>query len=132
MPAAIPITQSATNPLSGLVLRDVLEPRPTPGWSRGRVAASSLNLNGLWTLRGVGRPRSTSRLSLGRDDGGEVIDRRSIGDSDARGDETLDPNPVLLSEQHDGAFVEHLTVSTRICEVIPAWIARFMTTAKGQ
>ncbi|WP_405774946.1 hypothetical protein [Streptomyces sp. NBC_01538] len=48
------------------------------------------------------------------EDGNEVIVHSVIGDPDAGlGDETLGPNRALLSEQHDGTFVEYLTVPTR-------------------
>ncbi|MGY4977153.1 zinc-binding dehydrogenase [Streptomyces sp. 900105755] len=130
MLAATAISQSAADPLSGLVLRDVPVPRPKPGWSRVRVVASSLNMHDLWTLRGVGHPPERLPIVLGCDavgydeDGNEVIVHPVIGDPDAgRGDETLDPNRALLSEQHDGAFAEYLTVPTRNLVPKPAWLS---------
>ncbi|MEU6506977.1 zinc-binding dehydrogenase [Streptomyces sp. NPDC046942] len=130
MLAATAISQSAADPLSGLVLRDVPVPRPKPGWSRVRVVASSLNMHDLWTLRGVGHPADRLPIILGCDaagydeDGNEVIVHPVIGDPDAgRGDETLDPNRALLSEQHDGAFAEYLTVPTRNLVPKPAWLS---------
>jgi NADPH:quinone reductase-like Zn-dependent oxidoreductase len=128
--AATAISQSAADPLSGLVLRDVPVPHPKPGWSRVRVVASSLNMHDLWTLRGVGHPPERLPIVLGCDaaghdeDGNEVIVHPVIGDPDAgRGDETLDPNRALLSEQHDGAFAEYLTVPTRNLVPKPAWLS---------
>jgi len=128
--AAAAISQSATDPLSGLVLRDVPEPRPRPGWSLVRVVASSLNMHDLWTLRGVGHPADRLPIVLGCDaagydeDGNEVIVHPVIADPDAgRGDETLDPNRALLSERHDGAFAEYLTVPTRNLVPKPAWLS---------
>ncbi|MFF7284387.1 zinc-binding dehydrogenase [Streptomyces griseorubiginosus] len=130
MLAATAISQSAADPLSGLVLRDVPVPHPKPGWSRVRVAASSLNMHDLWTLRGVGHPADRLPIVLGCDaagydeDGNEVIVHPVLGDPDAGGgDETLDPNRALLSEQHDGAFAEYLTVPTRNLVPKPAWLS---------
>ena len=130
MLAAIAVSQSAADPLSGLALRDVPVPRPKPGWSVVRVVASSLNMHDLWTLRGVGHPADRLPIVLGCDatgydeHGNEVIVHPVIGDPDAgRGDETLDPDRALLSEQHDGAFAEYLTVPTRNLIPKPAWLS---------
>ncbi|HEY8981666.1 MAG TPA: zinc-binding dehydrogenase [Streptomyces sp.] len=130
MLAAIAISQSATDPLSGLVLRDVPEPAPRPGWSRVRVMASSLNMHDLWTLKGVGHPPDRLPIVLGCDaagydeDGNEVIVHPVLGDPDAGGgDETLDPDRALLSERHDGAFAQYLTVPTRNLVPKPDWLS---------
>ncbi|WP_340377857.1 zinc-binding dehydrogenase [Streptomyces sp. SS7] len=130
MLAAIAISQSATDPLSGLVLRDVPEPAPRPGWSRVRVMASSLNMHDLWTLKGVGHPADRLPIVLGCDaagydeDGNEVIVHPVLGDPDAGGgDETLDPDRALLSERHDGAFAQYLTVPTRNLVPKPDWLS---------
>ena len=95
-----------------------------------RVVASSLNMHDLWTLRGVGHPADRLPIVLGCDatgydeHGNEVIVHPVIGDPDAgRGDETLDPDRALLSEQHDGAFAEYLTVPTRNLIPKPAWLS---------
>src|SRR5260370_14804181 len=130
MLAATAISQSATEPLSGLVLGDAPVPYLQPGWSLVRVVASSLNMHDLWTLRGVGHPPERLPIVLGCDaagydeDGNEVIVHPVLGDPDAgRGDETLDPNRALLSERHDGAFAEYLTVPTRNLVPKPAWLS---------
>ncbi|GAA4965794.1 NADPH:quinone reductase-like Zn-dependent oxidoreductase [Nonomuraea thailandensis] len=130
MLAATAVSQSATDPLSGLVLGDVPKPEPRPGWSIVRVVSSSLNMHDLWTLRGVGHPPERLPIILGCDaagydeDGNEVIVHPVIADPDAgRGDETLDPNRALLSEQHDGAFAEYLTVPTRNLIPKPSWLS---------
>ncbi|WP_128381586.1 zinc-binding dehydrogenase [Streptomyces cavernae] len=130
MLAATAISQSATAPLSGLVLRDIPKPRAKPGWSRVRVVASSLNMHDLWTLRGVGHPPERLPIVLGCDaagydeDDNEVIVHPVIGDPDAGfGDETLDPNRALLSEQHDGAFAEYMTVPIRNLIPKPPWLS---------
>ena len=128
--AATAVSQNATDPLSGLVLRDMSKPRPKPGWSVVRVVASSLNMHDLWTLRGVGHPADRLPIVLGCDaagydeNGNEVIVHPVIADPDAgRGDETLDPARALLSEQHDGAFAEYLTVPARNLVPKPRWLS---------
>ena len=67
---ATAIAQSATNPLSGLVLRERDKPQAKPGWSVVRVVASSLNMHDLWTLRGVGHPPERLPIVLGCDAAG--------------------------------------------------------------
>ncbi|ADP82096.1 zinc-binding dehydrogenase [Pseudofrankia inefficax] len=130
MRAAFADSQSDTDPLSGLVLREVPKPSPRPGWSTVRVVASSLNMHDLWTLRGVGHPPERIPIILGCDAAGydeagnEVIIHPVIADPDAgHGDETLDPNRALLSEQHNGAFAEYLSVPTRNVVPKPAWLS---------
>jgi NADPH:quinone reductase-like Zn-dependent oxidoreductase len=130
MLAASAISQSATDPLSGLVVGDVPDPEPAPGWSIVRVVASSLNMHDLWTLRGVGHPPDRLPIVLGCDaagidqDGNEVLVHPIIADPDAgRGDETLDPNRALLSERHNGAFAQLLKVPARNLVPKPPWLS---------
>ncbi|MEU9734792.1 zinc-binding dehydrogenase [Streptomyces sp. NPDC048002] len=129
MLAAIATSQSSTDPLSGLVLGDVTEPEARPGWSTVRVVSSSLNMHDLWTLRGVGHPPERLPIVLGCDaagydeNGNEVLVHPVIADPDAGlGDETLDPGRVLLSERHNGAFAEFLSVPTRNLVPKPSWL----------
>jgi NADPH:quinone reductase-like Zn-dependent oxidoreductase len=129
MLAASAISQSTTDPLSGLVVGDIPALIPPPGWAVVRVVASSLNMHDLWTLRGVGHPADRLPIVLGCDaagidqDGNEVIVHPVIADPDAgRGDETLDPNRALLSERHNGAFAEYLTVPARNLVPKPPWL----------
>ena len=130
MLAATAVSQSAADPLSGLVLSEMAQPRPKPGWAVVKVVSSSLNMHDLWTLRGVGHPAEQLPIVLGCDaagydeDGNAVIVYPVIGDYDAgRGDETLDPNRALLSERHDGAFAEYLTVPRRNLVPKPDWLS---------
>jgi NADPH:quinone reductase-like Zn-dependent oxidoreductase len=120
MLAAVAVSQSADDPLSGLVLREVPVPEIRPGWALVRVVASSLNMHDLWTLRGVGHPPEELPRILGCDAAGydalgnPVVVYPVIASSDqGNGDETLDPQRALLSEKHDGAFAEWLLVPER-------------------
>jgi NADPH:quinone reductase-like Zn-dependent oxidoreductase len=130
MLAATAVSQNPDDPLSGLVLTDVPKPQPSAGWAVVRVVSSSLNMHDLWTLRGVGHSPEHIPIVLGCDaagydeDGNEVIVYPVIADPDAGGgDETLDPNRALLSERHNGAFAEYLTVPRRNLIPKPAWLS---------
>jgi NADPH:quinone reductase-like Zn-dependent oxidoreductase len=74
------------------------------------VAAASLNMHDLWTLRGVGIKPDQFPMILGCDvagrlaDGTEVVLSPVIGDPDVAGDETLDPKRTLLTEKAQGTF----------------------------
>ncbi|MFN2556722.1 MAG: zinc-binding dehydrogenase [Nitriliruptorales bacterium] len=112
---------SMPDPLSGLTFDDDYpEPAPGEGWQRVRVRAASLNHHDLWTLRGVGIRKDQLPIVLGCDaagvteDGREVIVHAVIGDADeGGGDETLDPQRTLLSEQYDGTFADWVAVPRR-------------------
>ncbi len=112
---------SMSDPLSGLALdQDYPEPEQREGWELVRVKAASLNHHDLWTLRGVGIREEQLPIVLGCDgagvteDGREVIVHAVIGDADeGGGDETLDPQRALLSEQHDGTFADQVAVPRR-------------------
>jgi NADPH:quinone reductase-like Zn-dependent oxidoreductase len=106
-------------PLDGLVIGERPEPEPRPGWSTVRVKAASLNHHDLWTLRGVGIKESQLPMILGGDAAGvdtatgqEVVLHSVISAEDWSGDETLDPGRSLLSEKHQGALAEFVTVPT--------------------
>src|ERR1700712_485386 len=107
-------------PLDGLVVGERPEPEPRPGWTTVRVKAASLNHHDLWTLRGVGIKESQLPMTLGGDAAGidtatgqEVVVHSVISAEDWFGDETLDPGRSLLSEKHQGALAELVTVPTR-------------------
>lgn len=81
-------------------------------------------------IAGRGAPADRLPIVLGCDaagfdqDGNEVIVYPVIANPDAgMGDETLDPDRALLSERHDGAFAEYLTVPTRNLVPKPAWLS---------
>jgi NADPH:quinone reductase-like Zn-dependent oxidoreductase len=87
-------------------------------------------MHDLWTLRGIGHPADKLPIVLGCDAAGYDEDDNAvlvypvIGDPDAGGgDETLDPNRALLSERHNGAFAEYLTVPRRNLVPKPDWLS---------
>lgn len=106
------------DPLRGLVIGEQPQPDPTPGWTRVRVKAASLNHHDLWTLRGVGISADRLPMILGCDaagvdeDGNRVLVYSVIADP-AYDDETMDPHRSLLSEIHPGTFADYVSVPTR-------------------
>lgn len=130
MLAAVAVAQNADDPLGGLELREVPDPVVPDGWAKVAVRSSALNMHDVWTLRGVGHPADRIPMILGCDaagvdeNGNEVIVYPVIADADGgMGDETLDPNRALLSEQHDGAFAGYLVVPRRNLIPKPDWLS---------
>jgi len=118
MLAAYAASQSATDPLSGLVIGERPDPEPRPGWSVVTLKAAGLNHHDVWSLKGVGLPADRLPMVLGCDGAGldadcnEVI-VHAVGASEGwHGDETLDPRRSLLSELHDGTLAEKVLVPT--------------------
>lgn len=100
------------------------------GWAKVEIRSSSLNMHDVWTLRGVGHPADRLPIILGCDaagvdeHGNEVIVYPVIGNPDnGGGDETLDPDRALLSEQHNGTFAEYMIVPQRNLIPKPAWLS---------
>ena len=114
------ISQSSTDPLSGLSVAEVPPPEPPDGWVRVNLRTCALNHHDLWSLKGVGLDPSRLPMTLGcdgaglLDDGTEVVIHSVIGDPEAgQGDETLDPRRTLLSELHQGTLAEQVIVPLR-------------------
>jgi NADPH:quinone reductase-like Zn-dependent oxidoreductase len=131
MRAAVATGMNAQSPLSALTLVDDWPlPEPGPDQVRIRVAATTVNMHDLWTLRGVGVPADAFPKILGCDivgwdpDGREVMVTGCFGDPDAgEGDETLDPNRSLISEDLPGSFGEYTIVPRRNVIPKPAWLS---------
>lgn len=118
MLAAYAASQSASDPLSGLVVGERPEPEVPAGWSRVTLRAAALNHHDVWSLRGVGLPADRLPMILGCDgagvdeQGNEVIVHAVVPSEGWRGDETLDPRRTLLSELHHGTLAEQVVVPT--------------------
>ena len=129
--AAVATRSSADSPLSSLELRsDWPAPTPGPGQTRIRLAATTVNMHDLWTLRGVGVKPEAFPLILGcditgwDDEGREVMVTGAFGDPDAGdGDETFDPNRSLISEVLPGSFAEYTIAPSRNVIPKPAWLS---------
>jgi NADPH:quinone reductase-like Zn-dependent oxidoreductase len=107
------------DPLASLEVGERPEPVAPEGWVTVKVAAASLNMHDLWTLRGVGIKADQFPMILGCDgagtlpDGTEVVLHSVIGDPTWSGDETLDPRRTLLTEKHQGTFADTVVVPAR-------------------
>ncbi len=118
MLAVYAAAQSATDPLSGLVVGERPEPEDRKGWTVVRLRAAALNHHDVWSLRGVGLPADRLPMVLGCDGAGvvqagnEVIVHAVVASEGWRGEETLDPRRTLLSELHDGTLAEQVVVPT--------------------
>lgn len=116
MRAAYVASQSATDPLAGLVVGDRPAPTARPGWVTVSVRAAGLNHHDLWSLRGVGLAADRLPMILGCDgagvmaDGSDVIVHAVVPSDTWRGDDTLDPERSLLSERYDGTLAEQVAI----------------------
>ncbi len=116
MLAAYAASQSASDPLSGLVVGERPDPAPPAGWVTIDLKAAALNHHDVWSLRGVGLPADRLPMVLGCDgagvdaQGNEVIIHSVVPSDGWRGEETLDPRRTLLSELHDGTLAEKVIV----------------------
>lgn len=121
MRAAVAVRIDEQNPLSALELKDGWPvPEPGPGQVRVRLAATTVNMHDLWTLRGVGVHEKAFPRILGCDitgwdtSGNEVLVTGAFADPDAGGgDETFDPKRALISEDLPGSFGEYTVVPAR-------------------
>lgn len=131
MRAAVATRSDPSAPLTALRLVDDWPlPEPAPGQVRIRVAATTVNMHDLWTLRGVGVAPDAFPMILGCDivgwdpQGREVMVTGCFGDPDeGGGDETLDPQRTLISEELPGSFAEHTIVPRRNVIPKPEWLS---------
>ena len=118
MLSAYAVSQSFSDPLSGLVVDQRPDPVARPGWSVVKLAAAGLNHHDVWSLQGVGLAADRLPMILGCDgagvdeEGNEVIIHAVIPSDGWVGDETLDPARTLLSELYDGTLAEYVAVPT--------------------
>ena len=128
---------NAGSPLSSLTLGERPEPEVPDGWVAVRVAAASLNMHDIWTLRGVGIKPDQFPMILGCDgagtlpDGTEVVLHSVIGDPAWTGEETLDPKRTLLTEKHQGTFAGTVVVPARNAVPKPAGLSTVHAACMG-
>ena len=70
MLAAYAVSQSSSDPLSGLVIGQRPDPVARPGWSVVKLRAMGLNHHDVWSLLGVGLPADRLPMILGCDGSG--------------------------------------------------------------
>jgi NADPH:quinone reductase-like Zn-dependent oxidoreductase len=104
------------NPLASLRSGDRPDPEVPDGSVAVTIAAASLNMHDLWTLRGVGIKPEQFPMILGCDgagvllDGSEVVIYPVMTSPGWIGDETLDPRRTLLTEKLPGTFADTVVV----------------------
>ncbi|HEX4103116.1 MAG TPA: zinc-binding dehydrogenase [Pseudonocardiaceae bacterium] len=104
------------DPLASLRVGDRPDPEVPAGTVAVAVAAASLNMHDLWTLRGVGIKPEQFPMILGCDgagvlpDGSEVVIYPVVTSPGWFGDETLDPRRTLLTEKLPGTFADTVVV----------------------
>jgi NADPH:quinone reductase-like Zn-dependent oxidoreductase len=124
-------------PLDPLTVGERPEPEVPDGWVAVRVAAASLNMHDIWTLRGVGIKPEQFPMILGCDgagtleDGTEVVLHSVIGDPNWSGDETLDPKRTLLTEKYQGTFADTVVVPRRNTVPKPAGLTMAQASVMG-
>ena len=110
------VSQSDTDPLSGLEVGERPDPKVPEGWTTVRLRTAALNHHDVWSLRGVGLPADRLPMVLGCDgagvdaDGNDVLVHAVVASPGWAADETLDPRRSLLSEIHDGTLAEVVAV----------------------
>jgi NADPH:quinone reductase-like Zn-dependent oxidoreductase len=110
---------SLSAPISAIKIAPRLQPKSQEGWVRVKMLAAGLNYHDIFTMRGLGMRTPKFPLILGcegtgiLDDGTEVMLYPCMGSPDFKGDETLDPERHVLSEQIDGTLAEYVNVPAR-------------------
>ena len=129
MLAAYAVSQSSSDPLSGLVIGQRPDPVAAPGWSVVKLRAAGLNHHDVWSLQGVGLAADRLPMILGCDGAGvdeagnEVIIHAVVPSDSWVGDATLDPARTLLSELYDGTLAEYVAVPSRNLVPKPAGLS---------
>ncbi|HEY3896942.1 MAG TPA: zinc-binding dehydrogenase [Pseudonocardiaceae bacterium] len=107
------------DPLASLRVGERPDPEASEGSVTVTVAAASLNMHDLWTLRGVGIAPERFPMILGCDgagtlpDGSEVVIYPVVASPGWIGDETLDPRRTLLTEKLQGSFADTVVLPAR-------------------
>src|SRR5450759_5841525 len=129
MLAAYAVSQSSSDPLSGLVIGQRPDPIAPPGWSVVKLRAAGLNHHDVWSLLGVGLPAERLPMILGCDGAGvdeagnEVIIHSVVPSDGWVGDETLDPARTLLSELYHGTLAALVAVPSNNLVPKPAGLS---------
>ena len=111
------------DPISTIKIAPRLQPTAKEGWVKVKMEAVGLNYHDIFTMRGLGMRPPAFPLTLGcegagvLEDGTEVLLYPAMGNTNFKGDETLDPDRHVLSEQVNGTIAEYVNVPLR--NVVP-------------
>jgi len=107
------------DPISTIKIAPRLQPTQQEGWVKVRMQAVGLNYHDIFTMRGQGMRPPALPLTLGcegagvLEDGTEVLLYPAMGNPNFKGDETLDPDRHVLSEQVNGTMAEYVIAPLR-------------------
>jgi NADPH:quinone reductase-like Zn-dependent oxidoreductase len=107
------------DPISAIKISPRPQPIPQDGWVKIKMQAVGLNYHDIFTMRGLGMRPPKFPLNLGcegagvLEDGTEVLLYPVMGDPNFKGDETLDPERYVFSEQTHGTLAEFVNVPLR-------------------
>lgn len=125
------------DPFSGYRFGKRQVPDVPEGWVKVKVTAASLNWHDIWTLRGITHPGLQFPRILGMDgcgtleDGSAVILYPTLGDSDWKGDETLDPNRHVIGDLSHGVLAEYIVVPKRNAVPLPKELSAIAGSVLG-
>jgi len=127
------------NPLSGLKVGEMPEPRIPEGWVRVKISHASLNRHDIFTLQGLNGQSEPIKypMILGTDgagtldDGTEVSIYPVMGSADWRGDEMHDPKWHVFSELLPGTMAEYVAVPKRNAVPVPKGLSREHAASLG-
>jgi NADPH:quinone reductase-like Zn-dependent oxidoreductase len=125
------------SPLDALTVGERPDPEVPEGHVAVTVAAASLNMHDVFTLRGVGIKAEQFPMILGCDGAGTLEDGTPVaiypvvGDPDWRGDETLDPRRTLLTEKLQGTMADTVVIPRRNAVPMPEGITAAQAAVMG-
>jgi NADPH:quinone reductase-like Zn-dependent oxidoreductase len=128
---------NADDPISALKIAPRLQPAPQEGWVKVKMQAVGLNYHDIFTMRGLGMRPPKFPLTIGcegagvLEDGTEVLIYPAMGDPNFRGDETLDPERHVFSEQTNGTLAEFVNVPLRNIVPKPKGLSTIFASVLG-
>lgn len=119
MNAVTVIKGSAEDPVSALRIGKRPQVETPEGWVKVKIQAVGLNFHDIFAMRGYMDNGLTSPRIIGcegagtLEDGSEVLLYPVMGDSNWKGDETMDPARYVFSEEVPGTLAEYVSVPKR-------------------
>jgi NADPH:quinone reductase-like Zn-dependent oxidoreductase len=107
------------DPVSSIRVAPRPQQNPPPGWVKVKMQAVGLNYHDVFSARGLGMHPPKFPLILGCEGAGvledetEVLLYPAMGDTDFKGDETLDPKRNVFSEITNGTLAEYVIAPRR-------------------
>lgn len=125
------------NPVSSLHIAKRPQVEAPEGWIKVKMEAVGLNYHDIFTMRGLDMAGLTYPRIIGcegagtLEDGTEVLLYPLMGDSDWKGDETIDPSRHVFSEKVDGTLAEYVIAPKRNVIARPKELDRISASVLG-